>query len=76
MNKLELTYELKLKVNGMIWQFYLRNIPVLMAMFSLIFILANEFLNQDPGCLTISSVSWYKEDHVTFIYVHLLVKQK
>ena len=54
----------------------LRTTPILMALFSLISILANEFFNQDPGCLTINGASWYKKDHVTFSDAHLLVKQK
>ena len=44
-------------------------------MFSLIYILANKFFNQDLGCLTIKSASWYKKDHVTFSDVLLLVKK-
>ena len=35
----------------------LRTTPILMAMFSLIFILASELFNQNPGCLTINSAS-------------------
>ena len=44
----------------------LRTTPILMAMFALISIFANELFNQDPGCLTINSASWYKKDHVIF----------
>ena len=47
-----------------------------MAMFSLISIIAKDFFNQDPECLAINSASLYKKTHVTFSYVHLLVKQK
>ena len=54
----------------------LRTTPILMAMFSLISIIAKEFFNQDSECLSINSASWYKKTHVTFSDVHLLVKQK
>ena len=54
----------------------LRTTPILMALFSLIFILANDFFNQEPGCLTINGASWYKKDHVTFSNAYLLVKEK
>ena len=53
----------------------LRTTPILMALFSLISILANEFFNHYLGCLTINSASWYKKDHVTFSDVRLLVKK-
>ena len=35
----------------------LRTTPILMALFSLISILASEFFNQEPGCLTINGLS-------------------